>query len=290
MYGYITPVKEQMTCSDFMTYRAFYCGICRATGKLYGQLPRFTTNYDMVFLSVLLHERADQDVTLENKPCVCNPFKKKVSVCRNKLLDKIVAANVILSYYKAHDGVLDKQGFKNRLARRVLSGPYKKARAFCPQIDGAVKRRYDELFRSEKAGETSIDKAADSFASMLSEVATLILGDGADAQTAKLCYNVGKFVYLADALDDIDGDFKKKRYNPFLARFPDFKGRREFMTEHKDELEFILAVTVNRAIECFNQMPPGPNGNLLANVVHKGMRDKVAKLFASVKKLPRQRL
>ena len=107
MYGYVTPIKEQMNTADFMLYRAYYCGICKATGKMFGLLPRFTTNYDIVFLSLLLHDFTVTDVKFESKGCVCNPFKKKTTVCRNELLDKIVNTNIIMSYYKTRDGVLD---------------------------------------------------------------------------------------------------------------------------------------------------------------------------------------
>ena len=33
MFGYVTPVKEELRQQDFLLYRAFYCGICVETGK-----------------------------------------------------------------------------------------------------------------------------------------------------------------------------------------------------------------------------------------------------------------
>ncbi len=290
MYGYVTPIKEQMNTADFMLYRAYYCGICKATGKMFGQLPRFTTNYDIVFLSVLLHDFTVTDVKFESKGCVCNPFKKKTTVCRNELLDKIVNTNIIMSYYKMRDGVLDKEGFKSRVALNMLSRPYKKARRAMPEIDKIVGESYEKLFGMEKAGVVGIDRVADCFASLLQDVAKSLIGDKADENISKLCYNVGKFVYLADALDDIDEDFNSKRYNPFLVMYNDYTGRKEFFEKHKDELSFILSVTVNRAIECFNKITFTQSSDLLRNVLHKGLRGKVDELFKSTKKLPKPKL
>lgn len=290
MYGYVTPIKDQMNTADFMLYRAYYCGICKATGKMFGQLPRFTTNYDIVFLSLLLHDFTVTDVTFETKGCVCNPFKKKVTVCRNELLDKIVNTNIIMSYWKMRDGVIDKEGFKSRVALRLLSRPYKKARKAMPKIDEIVRGSYNKLFEMEKSGAVGIDRVSDCFARLLQDAAKELIGDKADENILKLCYNVGKFVYLADALDDIDEDFKQKRYNPFLAAYGDFTGRKEFFEKHKDELSFILSVTVNRAIECFNKITFTQSSDLLRNVLHKGLRGKVDELFKSTKKLPKPKL
>jgi len=62
MYGYVVPVKAELGQADFCLYRAFYCGICKSIGKQYGQMPRFTTSYDITFLSVLLHDVTKQRV------------------------------------------------------------------------------------------------------------------------------------------------------------------------------------------------------------------------------------
>ena len=290
MYGYVTPIKEQMNKADFLLYRAFYCGICKATGKLFGQLPRFTTNYDIVFLSVLLHDFTAEDVRFESKGCVCNPFKKKTTVCRNSLLDKIVCTNVIMAYYKSLDGVIDKEGFKARVAKSMLSRPYKKARRVLPQIDEIVRVEYERLHSFEQQSTAGLDRIADCFATMLEKIAAQLLGAKADDNILKLCYNVGKFVYLADALDDIDEDYKNKRYNPFLANFGAYEGRKEFIEKNKQELTFILSVTVNRAIECFNKITFTQSSDLLRNVLYKGLRGKVDELFSSTKKLPKPRL
>ena len=44
--------------------------------------------------------------------------------------------------------------------------------------------------------------------------------EGSDAKVAfELGKNIGAWIYMADALDDMAEDIKKKRYNPFLALY-----------------------------------------------------------------------
>ena len=283
MYGYVVPVKAELNTADFCLYRAFYCGICKATGKIYGQLPRFTTNYDMVFLSVLLHDYAKQEVAFSNEGCICNP-KKKTIVCRNELFDKIVAVNILLSYNKANDDVIDGGGIKKKTVRRMLKKHYLKAKQLLPQADEVISDRYAELLKLEKSGAVGIDRVAHCFASMLRELGLMLTG-ASDEALGGLLYNVGKFVYLADALDDIDEDFKKKRYNPFLCEHGDYESRAQFISKHRDELTFTLASTVNRAIQCFNSMVFTGASDLLKNIVYKGLRSKCDELLGSIKKL-----
>jgi len=298
MYGYVTPVKEELHCSDFMLFRSFYCGICKAMGKFYGQLPRFTTNYDITFLSVLLHEYTGAEYVFEKKGCVLNPFKKKIYVAPNGFGERIAAANIILSYYKAADGCIDREGAKMRVVRGLLKKPYRKASALLPGVDNACKTWYDRLRALEKENCPSPDRAADCFANMLKEV-TLRIAE-CDVRTTKeaqsnlsaLAYNVGKFVYLADALDDAGEDFKKKRYNPFLVAYGGFTTRAEFIEKNREPLTFILASSVNRAIESFNNLRHSfkDGGGLLQNIVYRGLRSKCGELLASEKKIKPPRL
>lgn len=283
MYGYVVPVKAELGQADFCLYRAFYCGICKSTGKLFGQWPRFTTNYDMVFLSVLLHDYSNQHVEFANRPCICNPRKKTI-VCRNELFDKIVAANIILAYNKANDDVIDGGGVKKKVVRKMLKKHYIKAAKLLPEIDATVTESYDKLTKMEKENAAGIDRVADCFASMMESVGLNLTGS-TDENLGKLLYNIGKFVYIADALDDVDEDFKKKRYNPLIAEFGNFTDRKQFISDNKSELTFLFASTVNRAIECFNKMTFEGASDLMRNIVHKGLRSKCEELLQSDKKL-----
>ncbi|MCH5165865.1 MAG: hypothetical protein J1G01_05640 [Clostridiales bacterium] len=278
-----------MSASDFVLYRSFYCGICCETGRLYGKFPRFTTNYDFAFLSALLFDYASADVVIEERPCILNP-KKKAILQTNPLLEKITATNIILCYQKADDGVIDGDGIKYKAVRRMLKKPFLRARQLVPEVWEKVKAAYECQREVEKIGVKSIDRAADPFASLMRELPQTILGVQTDDNLKGLCYNIGKFVYLADALDDVTEDFKHKRYNPFLAVYDDFKDRKSFIAAHKDELEFCFGSICSRAEGCFNGLKFTQSYSLLRNIVFDGMRGKTEELLKSAKKLKNPRV
>ena len=145
MFGYITPVKSELRPQDFVLYRAFYCGICVEIGKQFGALPRYTTTYDITFLSVLTHDITRQEVEFFEGRCIGNPFTKKVMVKRNDLLTRLASANILLSYYKICDDILDGGSIKGRIAKTAFSKAYKKAKEILPTVDKIIASRYEEL-------------------------------------------------------------------------------------------------------------------------------------------------
>ena len=286
MFGYVTPVKSELRQQDFVLYRAFYCGICATIGRKYGSLPRFSTTYDITFLSLLVHDVMEQEVSFSEERCIGNPFRKKLMIGGNELLERLCAANMILTFYKLTDDVIDGGGVKKRVARSALKKSYAKAKEILPEADEIMRRRYDELREMERANETSIDRVSHCFASLLKEVAFAIMGEKAGDNALSLCYNIGKFVYLIDALDDVDEDYKSGNYNPFLAAYGGYESREQFFGAHEAEIGFALNSTVNRAISCFNDMDFKQSYTLLKNIVHDGLRNKIKEVLGSKKKLP----
>lgn len=275
--------------SDFVLYRSYYCGICCTTGKKYGQLPRFTTNYDFAFLSALLHDYAKSEVIIEEHTCVLNPIKKKAVVQPNALMEKLADANIMLCYQKAKDGIEDKDGVKYKALRKVLKKPFNKAKAANPQLHKLIERFAVEQNKTEKAKVASIDRAADPFASMLRDLPQTLL-DKTDDNIQVLCYNVGKFVYLIDALDDLAEDFKHKRYNPFLQSYNDFTTRGEFIKAHSDQIAQYLTTCRNRAEQAIGTMRLTQCYSLISNIICDGMSDKIEEILHSVKKLKPPRI
>ena len=150
--------------------------------------------------------------------------------------------------------------------------------------------RYEKLYALEQAGETGIDRLADCFASMLKDIAKILLKEKSDGFKEGVMYNVGKFVYLTDALDDVEEDFKKKRYNPLLKEFGNFTSREKFIADNYDDLCFMLTSTLNRAIADFNNIGFTQSYDLMRNILYDGMRAKIKELLSSKKKLPKPKI
>ena len=72
--------------------------------------------------------------------------------------------------------------------------------------------------------------AAEPFAQMLVKLSDYALGEKATESGRLIFYFLGKWIYLADALDDYDKDVKKGNYNPLyleFGRLPDVKTLKE---------------------------------------------------------------
>ena len=91
----------------------------------------------------------------------------------------------------------------------------------------------------EKENADSLDRAADPFGMMIADLSDYVLKEFATEYTRRLCYSIGKWVYLIDALDDYDKDAKKGRYNVLRLAYgrPTLK---EAVKEGEGELVFIF--------------------------------------------------
>lgn len=316
MFGYVVPEGKTLSRRDFSMFQSTYCGLCLSNKATYGNWARLTTNYDATVLGLLLIEAVRPQVEFGTCRCI-GDFRKKPFVRDGAFLSRLRDANILLCSYKIVDDETD-GGSKHRAMRRILKKPTAAAKAALPDADRAIAEGYARLRALERAKETSIDRAADCFAKLLENLAVCLVrnmiaddgvtyssGESAEERAARLaegsdyltnfrglCYNIGKFVYLADALDDLAEDAKKGNYNPFLAAYPDFGkgGKRAFVKKRESDLRFCFNATVNRAVSCLNRLPLTQVGDLLRNVVYGGLRAKTEELFAAKKKLPPPRL
>jgi len=289
MFGYVTPVKSKLRQQDFILYRAFYCGICKAIGDKFGQAARFTVSYDVAFLAALVSDCLNYPEKIEEQSCIGNPFRKKPMIVVNELTEKLAAVNIILTHHKLRDDVIDGDKTK-RVAIKILAKAYNKAKALTPEVDEAVRARYEELRECEKARVDSVDRASHPFASMMKDIFIYILKEKADERILSLAYNVGKFVYLADALDDVDEDHESGNYNPLLLAYGNYENREQFIRDNRKDLEFAFAFTVNSAIAAFNDRKYTQSYTLLQNVIYYGLREKTEELLSSTEKLPRPKI
>jgi hypothetical protein len=294
MYGYVTPDKAKLYNKDFLLYRAFYCGVCKETAKNYGNLPRFATNYDIAFLGVFLHAYLNILPSFLNQNCILNPFVKKHIVQSSHLLKDITNLNLLLVYHNILDNVIDSGGIKANIAQKVFKKHYQKSSVNLEEADNIIKTQYGRLRELERQNCPSLDKTADCFAVMLRDsVSVIIKKHGGDIQNQRLkdfLYNLGKLVYMLDALDDLNEDYKSQNYNPFLARFGNYKTKEQFIADNKSDLDFAFNITINKMIENFNLLPITEGRDLLTNIIYFGLKRKFSLIMTSKKKLKKEKI
>ncbi|MEG2001670.1 MAG: DUF5685 family protein [Clostridia bacterium] len=272
MFGYIFPEKAHLYMKDFDLYRNFYCGICKSMGRQFGQKSRFTINYDITFLTIVIHNFLGVDVEYETLKCVTKPFNStRKTVAENELTDKMACLNVILTYYKLQDDCIDSKKSTRKIALSSIKNAKKKADKVLPNVSGIVEKRYENLRNLEKNNEIGVDKVSHEFASMMQEVVSEIVGEKMQDFFSKMCYNVGKWIYLIDALDDFEKDLSEKNYNLFALNNGDCVSLQELMQKHSEEIAFTFSTTINKIIECYENTKFSFNKDIIANVVYKGI-------------------
>lgn len=269
MFGYVKTDLPNMYVKDTVLYKAMYCGLCKGIGRVCGQKARLVLNYDLTFLSVLLHNLANIDVKIEKQHCVAHCIKKRPIAVPDALTERIGALNVILAYYKLSDDVMDNG--KGKLKRSFFKSAYKKAKKIEPEIDEIVKKRYKELVLLENKKCSSMDIIADPFGNMMQDIVKVFLADNYTENVGELAYYLGKWIYLIDAIDDFDKDIKKQNYNVFICAYNDIKDKETLVKEKGQDIITVFASVLMRVAQLAKSLDYKFNHDLTDNVLLRGL-------------------
>lgn len=268
MFGYVKPDNPNLYVKDTVLYKSVYCGLCKSLGNSCGQTSRFTLNYDMTFLSALFHNIMGIDFDIERKRCVAHWFNKRPIAKVDELTKELARLNVILTYNKLLDDKVDKDG--GAFYRLLLKKAYKKALEKSSNLDEIVKKGYDALRNFERMKSDSIDMVADTFATMFQNLAKEILKEDYNEDIAVVCYNLGKWIYLIDALDDYDKDIKRDRYNVLFYQY-NCKTKKELIENYKNEIIFTFGSIFSCINEHLKRIKFKYNSDLTDNILTKGL-------------------
>lgn len=268
MFGYVRPAVDRLSKEDQEAYKSAYCGLCHTMGRRHGVLARFTLNYDFTLLALLRYSCANSGDTACRR-CPAHPFRKaRVCLCGEQM-DAAADESMILLWYKLSDDIADHgfvTGLPARVLRFLLKRGYKRAAAALPGFDRQVSERMSRLRALEEERSPRMDLVADTFAGILSAAAEGCSEDDATRRAlAQLLYHLGRWIYLADAWDDLKDDAKHGRYNPLSARF---SGRAE---EEKAYIETTMTHSVRLIHSAFCLLEFGPRQSLLENILYTGI-------------------
>ncbi len=269
MFGYVRPSPARLTGEDIGRYQGLYCGLCREMGRRCGIAARFTLNYDFVFLAALLSP--SQPGELLRGKCIAHPFKARGYYPENTALALSADCGVILTWQQLRDGLRDRdvgQG-KYRLALAALGRGCRLARERRPDFDREVEERLGELHRLEEENCPSLDRPADAFARLLSGVSREVEEPVKARVLEQMLYHLGRWIYLADAADDLEKDFSRGCYNPLIARFSLTEGK--LTEEARRTLVLSLDGSIRRMAAAFELWDFGVWRPILASVVYEGL-------------------
>ncbi len=273
MFGYVKPVRCKLDDAVWEQYRAAYCGLCHTLGKRFGFHARFIVNYDFTFLSILLFSLESNELCFSTtqKRCIASPFRKKCVCLQNSAFERTADASVVLFWWKLKDAIADKsllRGIPYRVLCVLFRAAYRKAKASLPEFSEVVCGYIAELQKLEQARVDSIDRPADTFARILAALSELGPAD-ARVDLEEMLYQIGRYIYLVDAWDDLKPDLKQHRYNPIAARFS--LTRDDLSDEVKEELMQTLCHSIYAAEISFGKLNSAALRPLLENIINPGL-------------------
>lgn len=229
MFGFVRPLKAELKIKDYELFKAAYCGVCHQLKRRCGPLGRYIINYDFTFLAMLFAHGCE----ICMRRCPASPLRrKKHCVSDDGTFARAADMSVILAYLKTEDAVRDKEGFKYRLFRMALRRGYRSAAQAESGFDSACREQLRQLALLEGGNNPVLDENADKFARILAGAAAGEQG-GRQRVLTQLLYQLGRYVYIADAVCDLDEDKRAGRFNAVAARWPegvDTDGVRRILT------------------------------------------------------------
>ena len=217
MFGYVIADREIMTEEQVGRYRAYYCGLCRALKRRHGAAARFTLNYDMTFLVLLLSSMCEPEEEESGcGRCAAHPLSEHPWIC-SAFTDYAADMNVALAYLNCLDDWRDERRLLSRAEAAALSGAYARVKADYPQRCGFIEERLAELADIESRGETDPDAGARCFGRLMGEVFDYGLDGTWSPRIRRFGEELGEFIYIMDAAVDLPEDAAHGRYNPLAG-------------------------------------------------------------------------
>ena len=262
MFGYVRINKMDLTFREFDYYKGYYCGLCKYLKENHGEISRLSLNYDITFLIVILTAlyKLDSDITYER--CIANPLKKKMRIV-NEITEYAASMNILLSYYKLEDNLYDDNGIKDKLAYELYKGKLKKAYEKYPQKAEYIKQQLGNLRELEKQESKSIDKVSNTFGNLMGEI-FVYKKDEYEQNLRNIGFNLGKYIYILDAYEDLEEDNKKERYNPFI----DYIDKKE---ELKNKVDRLISMSLGMATKNIEQLNLEFNKSIIDNIIYSGV-------------------
>lgn len=283
MFGYVTPLKPELKIREYNQFQSYYCGVCLGIKKLYGELPRMTLNYDMTFLSLLIDGlSSDEELNLEMKRCMAHPNKKKPILLNNTAINYAATMNVSLTYYKLLDDVYDDNTLKSKFLLNVIKPYKKKFPSSIIEINSLIEEKLKDLSNLENNKNFNyIDEICDPFSVIVGVILEKyphnFKEDSKELREKlyKFGYSLGKWIYLMDALDDLEEDMKDNKFNPINFLYnKDNLPYEKFLGEIKGRMEFSIFNLAYTCKEILNELPLERNREILENIIDLGMMDK----------------
>lgn len=298
MLGYVIPEKSELKLREYEIYTGYYCGICKYIGETYGQLPRMALSYDAAFLALLLAGPDQEPDDPRQEHCAIHHIKYK-TIVRNRAIEYAGDVMLILAWHKLMDDARDESKLYAKATVAFLKKHYGKLQERYPCLCKKIEAGIEELSNLEKEHCDSIDRVAEPFAKIMADIfgegVSRLYGDGADdlhSTFTDIGYHMGKWIYLIDAVDDIEENLRSGAYNPLIYRFSYDEASEtteDFRRRTDEQLRFNLFQYLAVVGETVERLEIKKNSAIIDNVIYLGMNRRTEEVLKRIEP-PKRRL
>ena len=274
MFGYVEPDKPELKIREFDIFRGYYCSLCKTIGKRYGQVSRLTLSYDLTFLYILLDALSPLPMGGRRVRCIAHPIKKRFVIFSNIFAEYTSDMNIILTYYNLKDKWADEKNLIGGTGALALASAFKKAKKHHPEKCSTIENHLKSLSALEKNECDSIDEAAEPFAAIMRELFECghIKDENEKKTLGWMGYNLGRWIYILDACDDLEEDIKENSYNPLVRQY-NFNGEtvRDFKQRILEPVNFSLNYSMSEIEKAYSLLGIEKNKGILDNILYSGL-------------------
>lgn len=267
MFGYVIINQSDLSEEELLRYRQCYCGLCHSLKERSGNLSRLMLTFDLTFLTLLLQALYEKEERENTGPCIIHPFKKQ-SWWQSEITDYAADMTVLLGYQKLMDDWNDDCNPLRLWESLPFKRHYRHVAQRYPRQSEVLEDRMAKLSFMEIQGEQDPDKAAGLFGDIMAEIFVYQEDYWSDT-LRKMGQALGRFIYLMDAVVDLEKDRKTGNYNP-LKELPDSKDN-----HYRDFLEMLLGETVYY----FDRLPIVDDVQIIKNILCSGVWSEYMRKF-----------
>ena len=283
MFGYILPLKNEMKVYEYEYFRSYYHGLCYSLKNNFGNIQRLTLSYDLTFISFLIDAFYDEEIKLVKRRCIKHPTYDILVAENTKALDYISNLSILFFNYKLIDNIEDDNSFNSKVFYFFLKPSNKNIFNECENVKAIINKNLNELKILEKNSEFS---SLDQIAHLFSDIMGKILKEYPYKFHNDSCklredlylvgYNIGKYIYIMDAFDDLKEDFKNNTFNPLnvLYNKENKLDSKTLLLNVTPEIEMIIFNSISNIIDILKNMPIKKHKGILDNVISLGMTNK----------------
>lgn len=283
MYGYINIDKYELKYKDFIVYKKLYCSVCNALKNHLGLKGCMLTSYDAT-LFIAIFDGLELTQTEQILSCPLNPFKKfypRFDVSETAMT-YTAFISLFYAYAKTKDNLLDegKRKYRKRIEKINNNPKYHALLNINENLFRQLSKILDDYFELEKRQTSTFDelsnKMGELFGKAFQGYCTFSNVNIDSNDLFEIGFQIGKWIYLADAIDDLDLDITNRQFNPIL-HMKDYNELTE--QELQDKVIFISNCLIQNLEYRLKQLHLLRNNEIIHNITCFGMSHSIERII-----------